>query len=78
MLGAAFAAAAAAQSTGSAWLGLAAGMAVRLGLAMVHGFACITHRGDQVVSGMALNIMVAGPRPDAGQAWFDQGGPRRR
>ena len=32
---------------------------------MLHGFACITHRGNQVVSGMALNIMVAGPRADA-------------
>jgi general nucleoside transport system permease protein len=74
MLGAAFAAAATAAVTGSAWLGLAAGMLFSVGLAMVHGFACITHRGNQVVSGMALNIMVAGLGPTLAEAWFHQGG----
>jgi general nucleoside transport system permease protein len=74
MLGAAFAAAATAAVTDSAWLGLAAGMAFSVGLAMVHGFACITHRGNQVVSGMALNIMVAGLGPTLAEAWFHQGG----
>ena len=74
MLGAAFAAAATAAVTGSAWLGLAAGMLFAVGLAMVHGFACITHRGNQVVSGMALNIMVAGLGPTLAEAWFHQGG----
>ena len=72
MLGAAFAAAATAAVTGSAWLGLAApASAFAIVLAMVHGFACITHRGNQVVSGMALNIMVAGlarPWPKPGSA----------
>ena len=34
-------------------------------LSLVHGFATITHRGNQVVSGMALNIMVAGLGPHA-------------
>jgi ABC-type uncharacterized transport system permease subunit len=74
MLGAAFAAAATAAVTDSAWLGLAAGMAFSVGLAMVHGFACITHRGNQVVSGMALNIMVAGLGPTLAEAWFHEGG----
>ncbi len=74
MLGAAFAAAAAAQTTGSAWIGLGAAMAFSWGLAMVHGFAVITHRGDQVVSGMAINIAVAGLGPTLAEAWFDQGG----
>jgi ABC-type uncharacterized transport system permease subunit len=74
MLGAAFAAAATAAVTGSAWLGLGAGMLFSVGLAMVHGFACITHRGNQVVSGMALNIMVAGLGPTLAEAWFHQGG----
>jgi simple sugar transport system permease protein len=74
MLGAAFAAAAAAAVTGSAWVGLAAGIAFSISLAMVHGFACITNRGNQVVSGMALNIMVAGLAPTLAEAWFDQGG----
>jgi simple sugar transport system permease protein len=43
-------------------------------LAMIHGFACITNRGNQVVSGMALNIMVAGLGPTLAEAWFRQGG----
>jgi simple sugar transport system permease protein len=74
MLGAAFAAAAVAFASGSALAGLLAGIAVSIGLSMIHGFACITNRGDQVVSGMALNIMVAGLGPTLAEAWFRQGG----
>src|SRR4029453_889664 len=43
-------------------------------LALVHGFACITHHGNQVVSGMALNITVSGLTAVLGNAWFQQGG----
>ena len=74
MLGAAFAAASAAFVTGSALAGLCMGIVVSVCLSMIHGFACITHRGDQVVSGMALNIMVAGLGPTLAEAWFAQGG----
>lgn len=74
MLGAAFAAAAAAFVTGSAWLGLLAGIGASVALAMVHAFACVTHGGNQVVSGMALNILVAGLAPVLALAWFGQGG----
>ncbi len=74
MLGAAFAAAAAAAVTGSAWLGLAAAMGVSVMLALLHGYACITHAGNQVVSGMALNIVVAGLTVVVGNAWFKRGG----
>jgi simple sugar transport system permease protein len=74
MLGGAFAAAAAAQATGSAWIGLLAAVLFSLSLSMVHGFATVTHRGDQVVSGMALNIMVAGLGPTLANAWFSQAG----
>jgi general nucleoside transport system permease protein len=74
MLGGAFAAAATAAVTGSAWLGLFAAIGFSIGLAMVHGFACITHRGNQVVSGMALNIAVAGLGPTLAAAWFGQAG----
>ena len=74
LLGAAFAAAAAAYATGSAWIGLFAGVGASVALAMVHAFACVTHRGDQVVSGMALNILVAGLGPVLSLAWFGQGG----
>jgi general nucleoside transport system permease protein len=74
MLAAAFAAACIASITGSPWLALLAGMAVSMLISLVHGFASVTQRGDQVVSGMALNILVAGLCPTLGIAWFHQGG----
>ena len=74
MLGAAFAAAAVAYVTGSPWLGLVAAIAAATALAMVHGLACITFNGNQVVSGMALNILMAGLAPTLAFAWFSQGG----
>jgi len=74
MLGAAFAAAATAAVTGSAWLGLLAALAASTALSLIHGFASITHHGNQVVSGMALNIMVAGLCPVLANAWFRQSG----
>ena len=74
MLGAAFAAGAAAGVTGSAWLGLGAAILVSVGLALVHGFASITQRGNQIVSGVAINFLAAGLTALLGQAWFHQGG----
>jgi len=70
MLGAAFAAAAAAAATGSAWAGLGAGVGVAVMLALIHAFAAVTQRGDQVVTGMALNILVAGLAPVLATSWF--------
>jgi simple sugar transport system permease protein len=43
-------------------------------LALVHGFASITHRGNQIVSGVAINFVAAGSTVILGQAWFQQGG----
>jgi len=74
LLAAAFSGAAMAHVTGSAWLGLLAGVAVSVLLALLHGFASITHRGDQVVSGMAINILAAGLTVTLGRHWFHQGG----
>jgi len=74
MLAGAFAAAATAAVTGSAWLGLAAAIGAAVLLALVHGFACVTHHGNQVVSGMALNIAVSGLTAVLGFAWFKEGG----
>lgn len=74
MLGAAFAAATVAAVTGSAWAGLLAGILTSISLALVHGLASITYNGNQVVSGMALNILVAGLAPVLGNAWFGMGG----
>jgi simple sugar transport system permease protein len=74
MLSAAFAAAATAAATGSAWLGLVAAVIASVSVAMVHGFACVTHAGNQVVSGMALNIVASGLTAVLGNAWFQRGG----
>ncbi len=74
MLGAAFAAAAVSAVSGSAWLGLSAGIATGVFLALIIGFACITHRGNQVVAGMAVTIMVAGLGPTLALAWFNADG----
>jgi general nucleoside transport system permease protein len=74
MLGSAFASAAVSASTGSVWLGLGAGILAASALAALLGFTCVTFRGNQVVAGMAVNIMVAGICPALGLAWFDLGG----
>ncbi len=74
LLASAFAGAATASVTGSAWLGLLAGVSVSILLALLHGFASITHRGEQVVSGMAINILATGLTITLGRYWFGQGG----
>jgi simple sugar transport system permease protein len=74
LLAGAFAAASTAAVTGSPWLGLMAAIMVNMALSMIHGFASITHNGDQVVSGVAINIIVAGLTVVLGTAWFHRGG----
>lgn len=74
ILGSAFAAAAAASVFGSAWIGLCFGIAASVALAMIHGFACITHRGDHIVSGVAINTIVAGLTVTLSMYWFGMGG----
>ena len=74
MLAAAFAAAAGGVATGSLPLAMLIAMAVAVALSWVHGFACITHRGDHVVSGMAINIVAAGLTVVLAIAWYNQGG----
>ena len=74
MLAGAFASGAAAAVFGSAWYGLGAAILVSGFLALVHGFASITHRGNQIVSGVAINFIAAGASVIIGQAWFSQGG----
>ena len=74
MLFAAFAAGAVAAVTGSPWLALVAGMLISTVLSLLHGFACITTRGDQVVSGLAINVLASGLTIVLGIAWFSQGG----
>jgi general nucleoside transport system permease protein len=74
MLAAAFSAAVVAAVTGSAWAGLGAAILVSVLMSLLHGFACITHRGDQVVSGVAINIIASGLTVVLGNAWFQRGG----
>jgi len=74
MLAGAFAGAAAAAVFASAWIGLLVAVLVSVGMALVHGFASITHRGNQIVSGVAINFIAAGSTIILGQAWFQQGG----
>jgi general nucleoside transport system permease protein len=40
----------------------------------VHAVACVTLRGNQVVSGMAINVLAAGLTATLALAWFQQGG----
>ena len=74
MLMAAFFAAATASVTGSVWAGVAAAILAAEALALLHGLACITYRGNQVVSGVAINILAAGLTVVLGTAWFARGG----
>jgi ABC-type uncharacterized transport system permease subunit len=74
MLIAAFAAGAVAAVSGSSWLGLLAAVLASSCFALLHGFATITHRGNQIVSGVAINIIAAGLTAQLGVTWFERGG----
>ena len=74
MLFAAFAAASAGVASNSLTVALLAACGVAILMSWLHGYACVSHRGDQVVSGMALNIIAAGLTVVLGIAWFKQGG----
>lgn len=74
MLMAAFFSAAVAAVTGNVWLGLLAGIGSSLVLALLHGVASITFRGNQLISGVAINFLAAGMTVLIAQDWFQQGG----
>jgi general nucleoside transport system permease protein len=74
MLFAAFAAASVGVASGSWALALLAAMAVACALSALHGFACVTYQGNQVITGLAINIIAAGLTVVLGIAWFKQGG----
>ncbi|MEY2952494.1 MAG: hypothetical protein RLZZ401_581, partial [Pseudomonadota bacterium] len=74
MLFAAFAAGASGAAFGSMPLAVGLAMAVAILLAWMHGLACVSHQGDQVVSGVAINIIASGLTMVLGIAWFAQGG----
>lgn len=74
MLLSAFAAGAVGAVAGSLPLALLAALAVGVAMSMVHGWGCVSHRGDQVVMGMALTMIAAGLSVVLGMAWFHRGG----
>ncbi|MEC9310546.1 MAG: ABC transporter permease, partial [Pseudomonadota bacterium] len=74
MLFAAFFSGAIAAVTGSAWMGLVAAIFASLILSVIHGLASITFRGNQLISGVAINFLAAGLTVVVAQDWFGQGG----
>jgi simple sugar transport system permease protein len=74
MLAGAFGAASVAVITGSAWLGLLAAIVVSILMAMLHAVASITLKGNQIISGVAINFLAQGLTAVLGLAWFHQGG----
>ena len=74
MLFAAFGAATVGVLSGSWPLAMLAAIAVACALSALHGFACVTYQGNQVISGLSINIIAAGLTVVLGIAWFKQGG----
>jgi general nucleoside transport system permease protein len=74
MLAAAMMSGAVAALSGYVWIGLAAGIAASMSLSLVHGLASITFRGNQLISGVAINFLAGGLTVVIAQDWFSQGG----
>ncbi|UYN99325.1 MAG: ABC transporter permease [Devosia sp.] len=74
MLMAAFAAGAIAAVTGSAWLGLGAALIISIMTALLQGAAAISLKGNQLIAGVAINMLAAGLTTFLGQQLFRQGG----
>lgn len=74
LLASAFMSAAVASFTGDVWLGMIAGIVASLILALIHGIASITFRGNQLISGVAINFLASGLTVVIGEAWFALGG----
>lgn len=74
MLMAAMSAGAVAYLTGSVWIGLLAAILGSMLFALVHGVASITFRGNQLISGVALNFVASGITVLIAQDLFGQGG----
>ncbi|PIE15399.1 MAG: sugar ABC transporter permease [Rhodobacterales bacterium] len=70
----AFFSATVAYKTGNVWLGALAGIAASMLFSLLHGMASITYRGNQLISGVALNFLASGMTVVIGHAWFGQGG----
>ncbi len=73
MLSGAFGGVLGAYLFGNAWLGLLVAMVCGGLVALVHAFVAVTVRGDQVVSGAAINIAVAGLTTFLSRSFFELG-----
>lgn len=74
MLAAALLSAAVAFSAGNVWIGMLAGIGASLVLSLIHGVASISFRGNQLISGVAINFLASGLTVLIAQDWFAQGG----
>ena len=74
MLVGAFAAAVAADYFGHAWIGLSFAILVSTGFALIHGVSAITYRGNQIVSGVAINMLALGLTAFLGNVRYGRGG----
>ena len=74
MLTGAFAGAVFATYSGSAWIGLLAGVVATIVVSLIHGYASIDQRANQIVSGTAINLVADGMTALIGNAIWSQGG----
>lgn len=74
MLFGAFVGAAVAYATHSPWLGLLAAVGVGIWISALYGFMVIPMRANQVVTGMALNMLAAGATPFLSKIFFGSSG----
>ncbi|MEO0388435.1 MAG: hypothetical protein AAF281_13080, partial [Pseudomonadota bacterium] len=58
----------------AALAGVLAGIGASLLMALLHGFASITLRGNQLISGVAINFLASGVTVLIGQSLFNMGG----
>ena len=70
----AFAAAAVSTYTGDPWTGLAAAIVATIAVSLIHGYASIDQRANQIVSGTAINMVADGITALIGNAIWSQGG----
>ena len=70
MLAGAFTAASVTYYVGNPWVGLLAGIAAGVAISSIHAVACIRFNANQVVSGMAINILMVGIPAFLGGALF--------
>lgn len=74
MLAGAFTGAAVTHYTHNPWVGLLGGIGAGVVVAAIHAVACIKYKADQVVSGMAINILMLGVPALLSGAFFESTG----